>query len=296
MPPRPGRWAPHDRGTRPRARAATRRRVAMTHLPGALRQAARLLLAVPLYVLLSVLGVASLGWNLVALVLRPLLSPERGRAVGRWTIAFAYRVFWATASACGMMRIDTGCLDALREERGLILAANHPTMLDALLMVARLPRSACIMKAGLTRNVFIGAGARLAHYISNDSAHSMVRLAVEDLRRGGQLVIFPEATRTVESPLNPFRPGLTLIAKLAQAPIQTVFIETDSPYLGKGWPLWRVPPLPLVFTLRLGQRFAPAQDSAALLQQVEHHFRHTMEPRSPEALPECQPLRAPTSS
>jgi 1-acyl-sn-glycerol-3-phosphate acyltransferase len=260
-----------------------------------IRSAVRLVLAVPLYALLLALGVVSLGWNVVALVLRPVLSQERGRAVGRWTIAFAYRVFWTVATACGLMRIDARCLDALRDERGLILAANHPTMLDALLMVARLPRSACIMKAGLTKNVFIGAGARLAHYISNDSAHSMVRLAVEDLRRGGQLVIFPEATRTVESPLNPFRPGVTLIAKLAQAPIQTVFIETDSPYLGKGWPLWRVPPLPLVFTLRLGERFAPAQDSVALLQQVEQYFRHTLEPRSSEASPECQTLRVPTS-
>jgi 1-acyl-sn-glycerol-3-phosphate acyltransferase len=260
-----------------------------------MRAAARTALAVPLYVLLVGLGLVSLAWNLVALVLRPTLSPARGRAVGRWMIAFAYRSFWTIASATGMMRIDTRCLDALRDEPGLILAANHPTMIDAMLLVARLPRSTCIMKAGLTRNVFIGAGARLAHYISNDSAHSMVRLAVEDLRRGGQLVIFPEATRTVEAPVNLFRPGVTLIAKLAQAPIQTVIVETDSPYLGKGWPLWRVPPLPLVFTLRLGQRFAPANDSGALLQQIEQYFRHTMEPRPSEAPPECQTLRVPTS-
>ena len=69
--------------------------------------------------------------------------------------------------------------------------------------------------------------------------------------------MFPEGTRTVTRPLNRFRPGITLIAKLAQAPIQTVFIETDSPYLGKGWPIWRAPPLPIVFRVRLGQRFAP---------------------------------------
>ena len=261
-----------------------------------MRQSVRVALAVPLYALLACLGLFSLVWNLVAMLLRPMLPPERSRALGRWMIAFAYRSFWALASITGMMRIDARCLDALRDERGLILAANHPTMLDALLLVARLPRSACIMKAGLMKNVFIGAGARLAHYISNDSAHSMVRLAVEDLRRGGQLVIFPEATRTVETPLNPFRPGVTLIAKLAQAPIQTVFIETESPYLGKGWPLWRVPPLPLVFTLRLGQRFAPAQDSAALLQQLEQYFRHNMETRPSEAPPECQTFRAPTLS
>jgi hypothetical protein len=81
---------------------------------------------------------------------------------------------------------------------------------------------------------------------------------------------------------------VTLIAKLANAPIQTVFIDTDSPYLGKGWPLWKVPPLPIVFKLRLGQRFAPAQDSNALLLQLEQYFRHNMEQRAIEAQPACQ--------
>ena len=245
------------------------------------------LLAVPLYALLLLLGSISLAWNLVAMLLQPVLPARLARPLGRATIALAYRWFWATASLTGMMRIDADCLDALRNERGLIFVANHPTMLDALLLVARLPRSACIMKADLMKNIFLGAGARLAHYIRNDSARAMVRLAVDDLRAGGQLVLFPEGTRTVEPPVNGFRPGVTLIAKLAQAPIQTVFIDTDSPYLGKGWPLWRVPPLPIVFKLRLGQRFAPEQDSSALLKQLEHYFRQNMEQRAKDAQPAC---------
>jgi 1-acyl-sn-glycerol-3-phosphate acyltransferase len=261
-----------------------------------LRWALSIPLALPLYALLLLLGSISLVWNLIAMLLYPVLPPAVGRALGRGVIARAYRFFWAAASIAGMMRIDADCLDALRDERGLIFVANHPTMLDALLLVARLPRSACIMKADLMRNVFLGAGARLARYIRNDSARTMVRLAVADLQDGGQLVIFPEGTRTVTPPLNAFRPGVTLIAKLAQAPIQTVFIDTDSPYLGKGWPLWRVPPLPIVFTLRLGQRFAPSQDSNALLRQIEQYFRHPQEQRTPEAQPACPTPRAPTLS
>ena len=253
-------------------------------------------LALLLYALLALLGGISLAWNLAAMLLYPVLPARTGRALGRRVIALAYRAFWATASAVGMMRIDAACLDALREERGVIFVANHPTMLDALLLVARLPRSACIMKADLMRNIFLGAGARLARYIRNDSARTMVKLAVEDLKAGGQLVIFPEGTRTVTPPLNAFRPGVTLIAKLAQAPIQTVFIDTDSPYLGKGWPLWRVPPLPIVFRLRLGRRFAPQQDSDTLLHEIEQYFRYPMEQRATDAQPACQQSRAPTLS
>lgn len=258
------------------------------------------LLAPPLYLLLLGLGLMSLGWNLVALLLHPLLPPRAGRTVGRAGIAYGYRLFWTVASACGMMRIDARCLATLRDERGLVIVANHPTMLDALLLVAYLPRSACIMKASLVKNIFLGAGARLARYIRNDSAHAMIKQAVADLRNGGQLVVFPEGTRTTDAPLNPFKPGVTLIAKLAQAPVQTVFIHTDSPYLGKGWPLWRVPPLPLVFTLRLGERFAPQADSNAMTARLEQYFRQNIdaagagpdaEPRSP-----CQKSRAHTSS
>jgi 1-acyl-sn-glycerol-3-phosphate acyltransferase len=253
-------------------------------------------LALLLYALLALLGGISLTWNLVAMLLYPVLPAHTGRALGRRVIALAYRAFWATASAVGMMRIDAACLDALREERGVIFVANHPTMLDALLLVARLPRSACIMKADLMRNIFLGAGARLARYIRNDSARTMVKLAVEDLKAGGQLVIFPEGTRTVTPPLNAFRPGVTLIAKLAQAPIQTVFIDTDSPYLGKGWPIWRVPPLPVVFRLRLGERFAPAPDCDALTDQLEQYFRQNIEARPIDAQAACPTPRAPTLS
>ncbi|HSV45202.1 MAG TPA: lysophospholipid acyltransferase family protein, partial [Ramlibacter sp.] len=165
---------------------------------------------------------------------------------------------------------------------GLIIVANHPSMLDALLLVARLPRAACIMKASLQRNIFLGAGARLARYVSNDSPLRMVRLAANDLKQGGQLVVFPEGTRTTQSPINSFRPGVTLIAKMAKAPIQTVFIDTESPYLGKGWPLWRLPPLPIVFTVRLGERFAPSRDAEALLHELEQYFAAGVRPRKPQ--------------
>jgi 1-acyl-sn-glycerol-3-phosphate acyltransferase len=142
------------------------------------------------------------------------------------------------------------------------------------------------MKASLLGNPFLAGGARLARYVRNDTGHGMIRRIVDDLREGGQLVLFPEGTRTTRPPINPFRPGVTLIAKLAGAPIQTVFIDTDSPYLGKGWPLWRLPPIPIVFTARLGERFAPSDDTAGLLRRLEQCYLAGMKPtRHPAAPP-----------
>jgi 1-acyl-sn-glycerol-3-phosphate acyltransferase len=227
---------------------------------------------------LLLLGLISMSWNLVALALYPMLPRATGRRLGRAMISFGYRMFWLIAARSAMIRLHSEALDVLRDEPGLIVVANHPSMLDALMLVARLPRSACVMKASLMRNPFLWPGARLARYIRNDSPHGMVRLAVDDLVQGGQLVLFPEGTRTTRQPINPFRSGFTLIAKLAQAPIQAVFIDTDSPYLGKGWPLWRLPPLPIVFTVRLGRRFEPQTDHAALLAEVEAYFAAGVHP------------------
>jgi 1-acyl-sn-glycerol-3-phosphate acyltransferase len=114
----------------------------------------------------------------------------------------------------------------------------------------------------------------------------MVRMAVADLKAGGQLVLFPEGTRTTTAPINRFRPGFTLIAKLARTPIQTVIIDTESPYLGKGWPLWRLPPLPIEFTVRMGRRFEPAADPDAQLAEIEAYFAQGLQTA---ARPAAQP-------
>ena len=219
------------------------------------------------------LGAMSLGWNLIAPLLSLVLPKSTSGRLGRSAVSFIYRCCWTTAQRFGLMRIDAGELDALRDEPGgLIVAANHPTMLDALVVVARLPRGVCVMKAKLLRNAFLGAGARLAQYIRNDVGRGMVRDAVATLQEGNQLVLFPEGTRTVGATVNAFRPGIALIAQLAKAPIQTVLIESDSPYLAKGWPLLRVPPVPVRIRLRLGRRFEPEADHRAQLRRIEIYF------------------------
>ncbi len=234
---------------------------------------------------LLLLGLMSAGWNLAALLLLPLLPRATGLRIGRAMIAHGYGFFWRVAAASGMLKLDAQVLDTLREERGLIVVANHPSMLDAVMLVARLPRSFCIMKASLLHNPLLGPGARLARYVHNDTAFGMIQRAVQELRDGGQLVLFPEGTRTTQGALNPFHASFTLIAKRAQAPIQTVFIDTVSPYLGKGWPLWKLPPLPMHFGVRLGRRFQPSEDHQALMEEIESYYRADAAARSADPAP-----------
>ena len=225
------------------------------------------------YGCLGILGALLLAGCLISGGLANILSQRHQRVCGRALISFCARIFFRLAGALGLIRLDLSALDALNAERGLIIAPNHPSMLDALLITSRVRRTGCIMKAGLRNNPFLGAGARLAGYIGNDSVNGMIRQAADDLASGGKILIFPEATRSsAPTSPNPLTAGIALIAQRAGVPIQTVLIETDSLYLSKGWPLWRPPVFPLRYRVTLGPRVVVHGDRDAALAAMHRYY------------------------
>jgi 1-acyl-sn-glycerol-3-phosphate acyltransferase len=225
------------------------------------------------YSSLIVLGAICLSWTVLALPLYLLLPRPAGTAVGRAGIMAGFRIYAGWLGLVRAYRLDLSAIDALRNGPALILAPNHPSMLDALLILTRHPNIACVMKSEVLKNVFLGSGARLAGYICNDSPRHMIREAVADLQRGGVLLLFPEGTRSIQAPLNALKASIGVIAKQAAAPVQTLIIETDSPYLSKGWPLLRRPRLPITYRVRLGRRFDPPADVRAFMIELECYYR-----------------------
>lgn len=212
-------------------------------------------------------------WSAVAAVLYPLLPRRPATRLGQFAIMALFRGFLGALKASGIVKIDLDALDALRNDGALIIAPNHPSLLDAVLVVSRLPQVTCIMKAEIWDNIILGGGARFAAYIRDDCAYSMVRSAVAAVRAGNQLLIFPEGTRTRQRAGYHCKGGFALIAKTARVPVQTVFIETNSPFLGKGWPLYKKPVFPLVFRARLGKRFEVNGDIKAVAAGLESYYR-----------------------
>jgi 1-acyl-sn-glycerol-3-phosphate acyltransferase len=250
-----------EAGTFPHKRASPR-----------LRLAERLAFGVAL----AVFGVGGLICTVVGPILYFLLPRRVGAALGQWVMMALFRFFVGLLRCLGLARCDLGALDALRDGPPVVIAPNHPTYLDAMLVVSRLPNVACIMKADVLDNPFLGGGAKLAGYIRADAPKRMIRSAAEALAAGRHVLFFPEGTRTVQQPVNPFRSGFAPIARLAGAPVQAVVIETASDYMRKGWPLARMPDFPLVYRVRLGERFAPRADSKALVADLEAYFRREL--------------------
>ncbi|MEZ0288886.1 MAG: lysophospholipid acyltransferase family protein, partial [Methylophilus sp.] len=134
----------------------------------------------------------------------------------------------------------------------------------------------CVMKSQLMNNVFLGAGARLARYIPNESIRQMVMQATRDFKTGSHLLLFPEGTRTVRAPINALKGSIAVIAQKAKVPVQTVIIETNSAYLSKGWSLFRKPAMPISYKVRLGKRFSPPQNTHHFMAELEDYFKDVL--------------------
>ena len=221
---------------------------------------------------LGSLAVLCLLWLPCALILNPLLPRRMGQPLGRAMISFGFRCYLGILSLFCACRFDLGEIDQLRDQGPLIVAANHPSLLDAVMIVSRLPNAVCVMKAALMDNILFGAAARLARYIRNDAALEMVLGARDELAQGAHLVIFPEGSRTRNFPFDASSPSTGLIASRSKAPIQTLLIEFSTPYLGKAWPLFRRPVLPLRCRIRLGRRFSPPTNIQTFAAELDTYF------------------------
>jgi 1-acyl-sn-glycerol-3-phosphate acyltransferase len=227
-----------------------------------------------LYLGWLVFGSICLVASFLAGFLRYILPRKFGNRLGQRMIMRVFQVFMAYLAITRLVKCDVSALDQLKHEKGLILAPNHPALIDAVLVISRLPRVTCIMKAVLWDNIVLGGGSRLAGFVRNDSQPNMVRASVAALRDGGQLLMFPEGTRTVEQPINPLKGAIALIAKKSQAPVQTIFIESNTEFLGKHWPTLKKPVFPLHYRVTLGKRFdPPSADSKSFIAELDAYFR-----------------------
>ena len=179
----------------------------------------------------------------------------------------------------GVFDISFPDAEQVRGLRGTVLAPNHPSLIDAVILLSIVPRTVCIMRANLIQSPFLGGAASLAGFVPNDKGSALIRHGVEKLEAGENLLIFPEGTRTGTKAVNPFKKGFALIAIKANASIQTVFIEREGRYLSKGVSLFARSLLPIRFRLHLGELIESGPDETAqqLAARLELYFRQRLE-------------------
>lgn len=209
----------------------------------------------------------------------PLLLLPRRASRGQWMRAIIRRLFdlWVTwLHLSKVVRVNFNGFDAPLPT-GAVYIANHPTLVDATFLLARLPDTICIFKPALMRNPALGPPAIMAGYVAGNAGVDLVREVAQRITAGCSLLVFPEGTRTAPGQtLGEMRPGFALMATRARAPVQLVLIRSTPALARRGLPWWRAPAiLPATVDLTLDRRWDPdaARTAAQLAQEVELHLR-----------------------
>lgn len=171
------------------------------------------------------------------------------------TTAFVAR----TVTRCLTRVRLTGALDAIPREGPLIIASNHASNADGVVVGAWLTpllgrRIHWLGKREMTEWPLVGpfvlAGS--VHPVDRGNVEiDVFRLMLRILEAGNVVVVFPEGTRSPTGALQPAKDGVAMLALKANAPILPVgLIDTD-----RFWPKGKIPRIGGKVEMRVGQPF-----------------------------------------
>lgn len=194
-----------------------------------------------------------LGGLLLRLLVFPPLTllvrdPERRSRLARLLVQRSFRAFVELMRLSGVLRYDIVGADRLNRH-GLLVLANHPTLIDVVFLIALIEHAVCIVKSPLKRNPFTRGPVMAAAYICNDAPQGVIEDCQRALDDGGNLLVFPEGTRTAEDGIIRLRRGAAQIALRCRRDITPVTISCIPRSLTRREAWYQVPPRPMHFRI-----------------------------------------------
>ncbi len=206
------------------------------------------------------LALIGIGGTVLAVTVFPIIGlltqdpPTRQRRI-QYVLHRSLRLYCFGIDLLKVADVRTTGTERLRDLKGALIIANHPSLLDVVMIMATVPDVQCVVKGGLWRNPFFRATVTGAGYIRNDLAPDLLlKACVASLKAGNNLILFPEGTRTVRGTPMRLHRGFATIALAAEADLQLITMTCEPPVLHKGNPWWRVPQTRTTFMMEVGDR------------------------------------------
>ena len=207
----------------------------------------------------AVFGAVVLGLGFVVIPTSRLfargLESDELRAQ-RW-VHRGCRFFVGFMKGIGLLCLDRVDVERLRVGGPLLLVANHPTLLDLVVMASLMPQLDCIVSGAWAENAFLRRTVVAAGYVRNDDGGSVVRACLRHLQAGRSVIVFPEGTRSPPGGLRDFQAGAAFVALRSGHALVPVLMSCVPSTLTKGRSWYDVPAEQLHMTVRVGEPITP---------------------------------------
>lgn len=199
-------------------------------------------------------------WILVFPTLSLFVRDRSQRALrAKCVIKQVFRVFVGQMHQMGVFSYDVKGQTKLNRT-GLLILANHPSLIDVVFLMSLIDKADCVVKASLLRNPFTRGPVIAAGFICNDQGPGLIDDCIASLKRGNNLIIFPEGTRTpVDQTFGRLQRGASNMAVRGGVNITPVVIRCNYSILAKGMPWWKIPPTKPHFAIEVQDDLNVAQ-------------------------------------
>ena len=208
-----------------------------------------------------------LGGLLLGLIVFPLLrlcirNRVTCRRISRRLVQRCFRFHVELMRVLGVLTYDLRGAERLRQP-GLLVLANHPTLIDVVFLISLMENADCIVKAALARNPFTRGPVLACGYTFNDDGAGLIDDCIASLRAGSNLVIFPEGTRTRRDEPMRLQRGAANIAVRGRVDVTPVRVSCTPMTLGKNERWYRVPSRRFHYSIEVGDNIPVAMFSDA---------------------------------
>jgi len=194
-------------------------------------------------------------------IMRLVLHPqERFKKYGRRFMSAALRFFVFIMHHLGIVDLKPDNRENYRHLSSKIIVANHPSLLDVVMLISLIPNADCIVNASLTQGILRGV-IRQLYIPGSRELDAIFRACTESLQQGNCLIIFPEGTRTPRAGKVILKKGAARVALATGYRIVPVHIGgTDKFGLGKKDPWTGFNPRErYIYRLSMGPEINPEQ-------------------------------------
>ncbi|MBU3055176.1 lysophospholipid acyltransferase family protein [Pseudomonas indica] len=227
----------------------------------------------------ALFGIGGLCLRVLVFPLLALLPGDTltHRRRARATVSRLFWLFVQFMYRSGVLTYEVEGVERLGRP-GQMIIANHPSLIDVVVLIAFIRDANCVVKQSLWDNPCMRGPIRAAQYISNSGSMDMLDEAADALREGQTLIVFPEGTRTTPGKAPEFHRGAAAIALRGARLVTPVVISVEPTTLTKAEPWYRIPSRRFHFRLRVGEDIDPqafaAQGSAPIASRKLNDYLH----------------------
>lgn len=204
-----------------------------------------------------------------------LSSQLKGRKiVSRTWYYFVRYLIWT-----GVLEVKYLGFEKLGREGQLVLA-NHPSLLDVVLIFSQEHRFNCIVKKDLMQNPAMISPIKACGFVPNTESEELLEIC-DNILKTQPLLLFPEGTRTGSNGIVKLHRGATSIGLRSAKVITPIVIKMQNRALKKGQPWYDIAKHKMIYELTVGEDIDPQQylaekplpiASRRLNADLEHYF------------------------